>query len=900
MPKKASALRGAALLLVLSLTALAALGCDGNSTGPTPDPEPDPGPAPGPGPGSDPGPAPVAVIEVTPPADTLWSVGDTVRLTATARDSLNNELEGRSFTWSSTDPEIVHVDSTGLAVAVARGIAEIRVSVDDVVGTAALTVLQAVAEVTLEPAEASLSTLGAEQHFTARALDENGNEIEGVRIVWQSSDQAVAVVDTAGRAVARGEGEATITAVVAGVPGHAALSVTREAASLAFRVAPQSSVAGEPLNPAIQVEILDQGGNVLEKATDAITLSIGENPAGDGELRGTVTVNAVHGVATFSGLWIERAASGYTLTATTGELEPATSVPFEIAHTSPARLLFTTSPPDTVVAGGSFGAKVTIVDRYGNLATGAAAELELAIGNGPVEAALTGTTRATAVNGVATFSAIVIERAESGYTLVARGAGLEAGESDAFQVRASTRNQLAVLTMPTSFEVFTPAFVQVAIQDRFGNIVTDADSVLVRIRPSGIGYAEGHHFLGKDSVYTKNGVATFDEVTLPLAAKGVRIVATSPSLSNTGYSSPGTFDTHLTFRQIAAGEQHTCARSLTEHVFCWGKGTYGQTSNDNSSGSAFPVPIISYELTFRTVATGNLHTCGVTTSGLVYCWGSNEYGQLGVPDITQSYEPVLVAAGTLTFSEVTLGAEHTCALATTGKTYCWGRNGHGQLGDGTTLGRETPVEVTGDWVFTAIDAGDNFTCAIGVDEKAYCWGENSHGQLGNNSTTASPFPVEVHGGHSFGSISAGGQHVCGVGNPQSIFGGVVYCWGDNSYGNLGDGTTTQALTPKFRFGLPRAVSLSAGGRHTCITNRDGGAICWGYNSYGQLGNGMSHDSPHPSAVIGAPRFSEIVAGKEHTCALTAEGKGYCWGNNYDHRLGSSSSYRSLIPLPVRQ
>jgi alpha-tubulin suppressor-like RCC1 family protein len=193
---------------------------------------------------------------------------------------------------------------------------------------------------------------------------------------------------------------------------------------------------------------------------------------------------------------------------------------------------------------------------------------------------------------------------------------------------------------------------------------------------------------------------------------------------------------------------------------------------------------------------------------VAYCWGANEDGQLGNGATTNSSSPVVVA-GALKFSAVSAGGDHTCGVTTAGVAYCWGFNYYGELGTGSTTTAPQqcssfpcstmPVAVTGGLAFVAVSAGEQHSCGVTTSSQAYCWGFNGFGQLGNGSTTDSSSPVAV-GGFNFQSVSAGlGNHAhsCGL-----TTGGVAYCWGANYSGQLGNGSTTNSSTPVRVVGQP--------------------------------------------------------------------------------------------------
>lgn len=241
----------------------------------------------------------------------------------------------------------------------------------------------------------------------------------------------------------------------------------------------------------------------------------------------------------------------------------------------------------------------------------------------------------------------------------------------------------------------------------------------------------------------------------------------------------------LSFSSLALGPgAHSCGLIGSGAAYCWGANYYGGLGDGSQADKSTPVAV-SGGLTYTSLAPGGQHTCALTIAGEAFCWGLNGFGQLatassalescmvnGFPAVCSTRPLPVSTPGGLPFVALASGESHTCALASSGAAYCWGRNLSGQLGDGSTTNRSVPVAVSGSARFTRIGGGSHHTCGITGSGAAYCWGSNSYGQLGDGSTTNSPVPVAVAGGLTFKSIDGGIFVTCGLATAD-----VVYCWG---------------------------------------------------------------------------------------------------------------------------
>ena len=832
-----------------------------------------------------PGPVAVASVEVTPAADTLTALGQTQQLSATALDGQGNPVSGVTFTWSSSDESLATVSETGLVTALGTGQVQITATVQNVGGTAALLIAQEVTSVTVTPETATLTTAGATQEFEAQAFDANDNPVTDVRFVWQSSNQNVAVVDTAGVASAVGNGTATITASAVGVPGNAVLSVNQEIATLAFLTGPTDVMAGEAMDPAIRVEVRDVGGSRVPDAELPVTLSLAADPGG-AALAGTKTVNAVSGVATFSGLWLDRAAEDYTLQAAAADLDPVESAAFTVSPAPAARLALLTQL-ETTTAGEPLAPTVEaeVQDRFGNRIPDATDPVTVAFAVNPAGGTLLGTVTVDAVEGVAVFPDLSIERAGEGYRIEVSSGSLEGALGVAFEITPAAPAELALLTQPGTVEGQVPFDpVEVAVRDAFGNRVTDtAPDVTVTLSQSPSGEGLG----GSTTTSPVDGVATFTDLTLALPGDGFVLEATSGGLTP---AQSGAFDVRLTFAQESAGAGHTCALTAAGFAYCWGGNGNGRLGDGTTEQRETPAPVAG-GLRFVQVSASSSHTCGVTTDAAAYCWGWNGSGRLGDGTTEQRESPTPVAGG-LSFAQVSAGGAYTCGVTTGSAAYCWGWNENGQLGDGTTAQRETPTLVTGSLSFARVRAGLSHTCGVTTDSVAYCWGLNSVGQLGDGTTEQREVPTPVAGELSFAEVSPGSFHTCGVTAANS-----AYCWGANFSGRLGDGTTVQRETPTPVVGGLSFAEVSAGGTHTCGVTTGNAAYCWGSNGDGRLGDGTTEQRETPTLVAGVLGFTGVTTG-QHTCGLAAGNIAYCWGPNSNGQLGNGTTDGSFTPTRV--
>ncbi len=281
------------------------------------------------------------------------------------------------------------------------------------------------------------------------------------------------------------------------------------------------------------------------------------------------------------------------------------------------------------------------------------------------------------------------------------------------------------------------------------------------------------------------------------------------------------------------------------------------------------------------------------STGHVQCWGYNGSGGLGNGTTTNWDTPAREVEGISNATQITAGSEHTCALLSSGHIDCWGYGYWGQLGDGSTEDFEdTPVEVQGINNATEVAAGGDHTCGRLSTGHIDCWGYNESGQLGNGTTTNSDTPVEVKGITTAIQVAAGSTYTCAVLSTSHMD-----CWGSNSEGELGNGTTTRSDTPVEVKGITNATQVAAYGP-ACAVLSTHHIDCWGGNYAGQLGNGTTTGSDTPVEVQGVSSASLVAAGGAEACGLLTSGHIDCWGQNTYGELGSDTNTNSDRPVEV--
>jgi len=383
-------------------------------------------------------------------------------------------------------------------------------------------------------------------------------------------------------------------------------------------------------------------------------------------------------------------------------------------------------------------------------------------------------------------------------------------------------------------------------------------------------------------------------VNCPVGTYATKTGATTPgdgcqACGLSKYSPGGRILSCAGVTELSAGANHTCACVNSGECFCWGYGNHGQLGTGSLGYSPTPVRLnLPEEYTYSSISAGQNHSCVVRSDGNFACWGQSSSGQLGYGDTVQRLTPVFTAEG-YNAQWVFAGDRHSCFIqSTTGRVYCWGKNDYGQVAIGTIGGQyNSPQETELEGVFN-LSLSKNNGC--GVDffgKKVYCWGDCSNYQLGSFSLCdsndgATPVAVSALPLWTILDVSSGNNHSC------SLINKIVRCWGVNSKGQLGSGNYNNSGPVELAVS-DEYLKISAGGDHTCGVTTSNTVKCWGDNSDKQVTNSSTTKFSSPVTISSITDAVDVEVGSYHSCALLADGKVRCWGNNAYGQLGNGAS-----------
>lgn len=346
------------------------------------------------------------------------------------------------------------------------------------------------------------------------------------------------------------------------------------------------------------------------------------------------------------------------------------------------------------------------------------------------------------------------------------------------------------------------------------------------------------------------------------------------------------------WKSVSAGDVHTCAIRKGGELYCWGRDVEGQVGDGANPNPATSPRRIGTLNDWARVAGGRDHTCAIRTSGKLYCWGSDSSGQLGDGN-TSSTADAPKRIGTLDdWSKVDSGYAHSCGIRKNGKLYCWGSNADGQIGDhGASSTADAPKRVgTGaDW--NSVSTGREHTCGIRQNGKLYCWGGDDKRQVGDGANPdPALYPRRIGSLDDWATVSAGEYHTCAIRKS-----GKLYCWGFDNFGQVGEGQTTIPLDVPVHIGsLDDWATVAAGNNHTCGARKNGKLYCWGWNSDNQLGDEGSGTASAPRRIGALDDWASLSGGRAHTCGIRKGGSLYCWGRDTEGQVGDGTN-----PTPAK-
>ncbi len=345
-------------------------------------------------------------------------------------------------------------------------------------------------------------------------------------------------------------------------------------------------------------------------------------------------------------------------------------------------------------------------------------------------------------------------------------------------------------------------------------------------------------------------------------------------------------------QKYSAAGMHSLSICSDSTVRAWGNGNSGELGQGTSTSSSTPVQCTGLS-SMIAVSGGWEHSLALKSNGTVWSFGMNFQGELGNGTTTSSN--VAVPVSFLTgVTAIGAGRLYSIALRNNGTVWAWGNNGNNELGNGTSGGTSlTPIQVTGLSGIIKIAAAGYHSLALKSDGTVHCWGENAFGDLGNGTTTTPTSAVQTTGLTGITDIAGGDDHSVALKNN-----GTVWGWGDNMYGEVGDGTTTNRNVPVQVAGLTGIIAVSSGSNFTLALKSNGTVWSWGYNGEGELGNGTTTNSNVPVQVSGLSGIVSIQGGMEHSLAMKNDGTLWAWGANTQGDLGDGTTTMRTTPVQV--
>jgi alpha-tubulin suppressor-like RCC1 family protein len=354
---------------------------------------------------------------------------------------------------------------------------------------------------------------------------------------------------------------------------------------------------------------------------------------------------------------------------------------------------------------------------------------------------------------------------------------------------------------------------------------------------------------------------------------------------------PGPATRPIAGRTVWSSGWHSAAVEGTV-LYAWGQNSDGQLGTGNTQNAIARRPVMNVKNP-ASIGLGQLHSCYCDTTGQAFCWGRNVEGQLGTGNTSQSLTPIAVP-GLTDCVQIAGGAKHTCAIHVDRTVSCWGQNTSGQVGQtAATTPVTSPMLVPNITDVADVQCGELYTCVRKADGTVQCWGDNKFGQLGDGTMTARATTAAVTGLTDIVEMAIGRFFAC-----ARHMAGTLSCWGQNDSGQLGSSASLMIPSPVDIVGISDASQMAIGQEQICIIHRTTGIMsCWGNNKKGQLGNGTLNNSAVPVDVVDIQQVTSISAGSVHTCARHSAGLA-CWGENIVNQLGDGSTTNRSRPVSV--
>jgi alpha-tubulin suppressor-like RCC1 family protein/uncharacterized protein YjdB len=608
---------------------------------------------------------PAASVFVSPTTTSLL-VGDTLTFKASETDASGIILTGLSVTWSSADTTIAVVNSAGLVTARKVGTVNITATSGTASGFAKVSVVAAlppsISSITVSPSPAVVVVHGTQQ-LTATVRDSLGHAMPGLTVIWQSNNAAAATVSSTGLVTGVSVGSAVVSASIGGFLGTSTVTVQTSITlgPSTVVVAPSSATVGIGRTVLFTATATDSTGNTYPNATAKWKSS---NTA-------VVTIDS-------TGLATGVSAGVATITGTAFGGSGTATVTVPVLHL-------------TAVSAGDLHS------------CGLATDGSAWCWGGDQADQLGDSTATNSSSPVATKGGLKFAALSSGYAhncaLTASSIAYCWGDNASGELGDGTTSHRRLPVAVGGGLTFSS--------------VSSGQDHSCGLTAAGAAWCWGNNFSGQ----LGNGSTANSSAPVPVGGG-------------------------IAFATISAGFQNTCGVAKNGAAWCWGDNTRGQLGNGTLASSATPV-LVTSGTAFVSVSSGFQHACGVTAAGAAFCWGSNDQGQLGTGD-TQSHPLPVAVSGGISFATVGAGGLYTCGLAASGAAFCWGDNIWGELGSGVTSPLSTvPAVVVGGLAFRTLSTGNYHACAMAGGNVAYCWGDNGEGQLGNGTTNLSPAPVKV-------------------------------------------------------------------------------------------------------------------------------------------------------------